>query len=417
MATPSSLATKAACYCFDYQRAQSVGIYLLASKAGLLGNTPAQLAVSAKCYCYSDGISRNVSAYLLAVQAGVSTSTPSSLASSAACYCYDDATFMGVTVSLLASIAGSALTPSALASAAICYCYDEQTARSVAIYLLVVINGLSALTPSALAALASCFCFNRGTWKKVAAYLLNLTAGGGSAPTLNVDIWQNFEFTAASGAMTAGMLAASAQGPGAAAATWNLRGSNIFATSTNGEKKTISNPLGIADNGTEGLNLLATGSTFASVEVVLGPGLMNTASAGLWFFVPTATSADTGIDLFQFTDGSGDLLALMAFRRIGGVYSIRCTATGLLFDFTLPAMGAFYWAAMKFTKLGTVSFALYDGNGMQVGTTQTTTDTTGHQTDRIRIGPEDTYGAITGVNVYWDDLVVDYTNAVFPLGP
>lgn len=65
VSTPGTLASAAACYCFDLITAEKVKIYLLAQAAGLGSMTPAQLADAAKCYCFDPVTQKKVEAYLL----------------------------------------------------------------------------------------------------------------------------------------------------------------------------------------------------------------------------------------------------------------------------------------------------------------------------------------------------------------
>lgn len=70
--TPAQLAVSAKCDCLNDDDFKKVVVYLLATNAGLSGQTPAQLAESAKCYCFRDDQWKQVSTYLLAVIAGLS---------------------------------------------------------------------------------------------------------------------------------------------------------------------------------------------------------------------------------------------------------------------------------------------------------------------------------------------------------
>lgn len=242
-----------------------------------------------------------------------------------------------------------------------------------------------------------------------------LFMGGNPPPSITADSWCDFEFSApTAGSMTTGALAGSTHGT---AVTWTLRGANNFTTSSAGEEHTLSNVNGTPDAGTTGLALAADGSTFMSIQAAFGSGAVNSASAGIWYHVPASFSTDSNEDIFQFSDSSGDLLLLAQLRRVSGVYNFHFIASGLAADIAVPAMSSWYWITMKFIKSGTCSAAVYTSAGVQVSTTQTTTDTTGLQTSNVRIGQEDTSTAITPVSIYWDDLVVNTTTATFPLGP
>ena len=70
--TPAQLAVSATCDCLNNDDWKKVVIFLLATQAGLAGQTPAQLAASATCYCFTDDQWKQVSTYLLAKIAGLS---------------------------------------------------------------------------------------------------------------------------------------------------------------------------------------------------------------------------------------------------------------------------------------------------------------------------------------------------------
>lgn len=62
---PETLATAAACYCFDAETREKVKVYLLAVIAGKDALTPSELADAAKCYCFDAATMKKVLAYLI----------------------------------------------------------------------------------------------------------------------------------------------------------------------------------------------------------------------------------------------------------------------------------------------------------------------------------------------------------------
>jgi hypothetical protein len=228
--------------------------------------------------------------------------------------------------------------------------------------------------------------------------------------------WCDFEFTASAGAVTPTLLNGSTHG---LAVTWAVRdASSELSTSTSGEK--AASPSSPVDTGTRGLAVSTVGNIQASVGATFTA--TDIASAGVWMFAP-ATSADTGIDCLQFVDASSNTRALASFRKISGAYSMRFSASASASTVTVTP-GNWYWVALTFAKSGTCSMMVFDSTGAQVGTTQTGTDTGGVQVTNVRVGPDNSYGAITAVTAYYDDLIIrtsaspsSATVAPIPLGP
>lgn len=81
--------------------------------------------------------------------------------------------------------------------------------------------------------------------------------------------------------------------------------------------------------------------------------------------------------------------------------------------------GKLYWVSMRFTQHGDSSLALFDPKTFQqIGPTSTLTLTSNTPARMILIGRCDKHpGAIPPTTLYWNDLVVDWTTARFPLLP
>ena len=81
--------------------------------------------------------------------------------------------------------------------------------------------------------------------------------------------------------------------------------------------------------------------------------------------------------------------------------------------------GKLYWVSMRFTQHGDSSLALFDPKTFQqIGPTSTLTLTSNNPARMIMIGRCDKHpGAIPPTTLYWNDLVVDWTTAKFPLLP
>jgi hypothetical protein len=81
--------------------------------------------------------------------------------------------------------------------------------------------------------------------------------------------------------------------------------------------------------------------------------------------------------------------------------------------------GKLYWVSMRFMQHGDSSLALFDPRTFQqIGPTSTLTLTSNNPARMIMIGRCDNHpGAIPPTTIYWNDLVVDWSTARFPLLP
>ena len=80
--------------------------------------------------------------------------------------------------------------------------------------------------------------------------------------------------------------------------------------------------------------------------------------------------------------------------------------------------GKLYWVSMRFTQKGDSSLALFDPQTFkQIGPTSTLTLTSNTPARSITIGRCDNHGVVAPTTIYWNDFVVDWTTARFPLLP
>ncbi len=80
--------------------------------------------------------------------------------------------------------------------------------------------------------------------------------------------------------------------------------------------------------------------------------------------------------------------------------------------------GKLYWVSMCFTQHGDSSLALFDPETFkQLGPTSTLTLNSNTPARLITIGRCDNHGEVAPTSIYWNDLVIDWTTAKFPLLP
>lgn len=233
-----------------------------------------------------------------------------------------------------------------------------------------------------------------------------LTVLSGKPPStavLTVDFWEDFEFAT----LNTASLAANDHNAGG---TWSLTdASTLLSTHASGQKATISTINGSATTGSYGLKRDGSASTaaaYAQYQFAIAPDT-TAVSYGFWYYIPSS-GGDYSAEIAYFYNVVG-----VRARNIAGVYSIRWDdSTGII---TVPAADAWYWVTAKVTRNATCYLRVYDSTGVQVGS-ETTFAGRNNSQAYLMIGNINAATATTGI-AYWDNVVVDYTTATFPLGP
>jgi hypothetical protein len=242
--------------------------------------------------------------------------------------------------------------------------------------------------------------------------------------SITVDYWEDFQFagTVDSAALTAHDHQASG--------TYTLTGSTgtKLSTSSSGEQATRSNINGAADTSTLGLAYDVSGTPGEIARIDYNtPSTYSTISTGFWLKSPSSFQGTFHeYDLFVISDST---LGNRVYLKLDGNVSTE------LWIFT-PELGYFgtahnvgpiiltpdtwYWITAKVVKgaSGTGVCKVYNTSGVQVGTEISIVH--GYTGDwnqfSFAIYQGDFPSGITG-NLYIDDVVADWTSAVYPLGP
>lgn len=225
-------------------------------------------------------------------------------------------------------------------------------------------------------------------------------------PQFAADVWQDFEGSS----ITTTNLDLHDHGPGTSVVT----GAAQLSASATGERATIKAPQGTPDTGTNGLAVDFTSGTLSYVGETFSD--TNNVSASVWVKCPSF-AVDASPQIFMILDGSSNEQTNMRWRRVSGVYDFSVKASSGSFTSIGAALtpDAWYWLTVQFKKNTTCSFSVFDANGVQVGSTVTDNDTTNTQAAKARIG--NLGSTVAAATFYFDDLVIDYSTAVFPLGP
>lgn len=225
-------------------------------------------------------------------------------------------------------------------------------------------------------------------------------------PSVNTtaDLWQTFEFTDP----TVANLTAN---DNTSTGTWLTNDNTVLiSTSTTGERALLGTVNGSADTGhTRGLLKSHTANDTANVQFDLGGSAVATISAGVWFkFVgPTPNVNKT---IFDFSNSGGEIIevAMEGTTKMVGFSGGSNNGVALV-------SGNFYWITAKVTQNATSYVRVYDTTGALVGTEVSAT--AGNQTIRyISLGDTLNETADNSILTYWDDFVLDWTDATYPLG-
>lgn len=224
-----------------------------------------------------------------------------------------------------------------------------------------------------------------------------IVTGGGA--NIVVDMWMTFELNADCTALELD------KSDGVAGANWVAADSQskLNCTSTAATKATLSTVNGSADAGTKGLVIDLSGSA-GSYVTFTSPTPHDNVSVGFWWQSP----ADAGSHFQYFIEIGGELIYFFGGT---GIVNWNSGSSGSI----AVLQSTWYWVTIKTIRNGTASLALYDTAGVQVGSTSTKS-WANVQTQVFSFGSLFGAGSAGGIS-YIDNIVMDWTNATFPLGP
>jgi len=229
-------------------------------------------------------------------------------------------------------------------------------------------------------------------------------------PGITYDMWIDFEHNPLGSAVTASALANSTHGT---AGSWDVSQSRSLLTVVGAGEDPSHAVTG--DTGTRGLavNLVPGGQEYIQWNL---PADKHALSFGLWYRTYQSSPWDEGPHvitlynnaygpLFRFSDERSGVNNARQFR-----ISPSNSAIVGISDTT------WYWLTMKWVQGGSGIASVYDSNLNLVGTV-TFSDTVNVPTQAILLGNSASEQARAGQSVYIDDVIIDYTNTVFPLLP
>lgn len=281
---------------------------------------------------------------------------------------------------------------------------EPASSRGLALLSVSLLSSKTATAVAALSCLGLCL-----------AVLMPASAVAQGSSNIVANIWQTFEFDTLSAANLDANDGLTGSG------SWSVVGSGAFSINPASEQTTPGTINSMPDSGSRGL--VHNGSSGGDARVLWSfnsasrPGAI---SFGFWFKVGSA-----------FTGSYDEHDIFVARRNLGGTnYYVKLSDNDgpriFLFaenhDYS-PGINisteTWYWITGKWVLNSDLSLRVYDDSGNQVGAQQRYTGST--ITDKIIhfavgswIGPTD--GNTQGV-LRFDDFVVDWTDATYPLGP
>ena len=243
--------------------------------------------------------------------------------------------------------------------------------------------------------------------------LLLLSNSQTSGTNFTVDVWETFDFTATAGNVTTTLLEAN-DNYATTGYTFVSDSQTKMSTSTSGEQALINRPGGVTDAGTRGLAIDLTSLSASSYAWFTSPSDTNTVSVGFWFKTATITDTRT-YELALFQNSGSDFCMSLNFRNDAGTYKLRQTTSDGNSDVNVSA-DTWYWLTAQYVRNGTCSFSVYTTAGSLVSAV-TKTDSNNRVFSRIRFGISSAPAATDSVTLYYDDLLIVWNGALFPLGP
>src|ERR1700677_419023 len=247
-------------------------------------------------------------------------------------------------------------------------------------------------------------------------FLVAVVATYAAYPGITYNYWVDFEGAALGVSPTTTTLASSTHGTGE---TWIISNPINSLTVVSSAQSSIS-----GSTGNRGLQYNDPTGGAAYVGMYF-PSTQTSVSIGMWYCTSNQSAPgyayQEGPHFFGFYNNAyGPLWRLSDERNsVDNVRSIRISPTGP--DSTslrrIPVSdNTCYWVSAKLVKGSTITFNLYDTNLNLLGSVNTA-DSFNQSVDLVWLGNEQKTSANLAYTDAMDDLIIDYTNANFPLLP
>jgi hypothetical protein len=229
------------------------------------------------------------------------------------------------------------------------------------------------------------------------------SSGGGG---ITADVWEDFEFST----LDASSLAAHDH---TSTGSWTVSATTNLALNTSGERATTSQINSATDAGTNGLIRYYNVASSDYIRYSAGSALGNT-SFGFWYYLPTLGNAKAVYLLKIMDPAFADVGVEVAFYDNNG--SNCKVLIGASTGTNVFTQNAWYWLTGKIVKNSTSYLSVYNSSGTRVETDLTVTAANKDPSYFYLGGNSANSAGMSGAG-YFDDFVLDWTDATYPLGP
>jgi hypothetical protein len=156
---------------------------------------------------------------------------------------------------------------------------------------------------------------------------------------------------------------------------------------------------------------------FSSVVVEIPSGHPAVTASGYLTLGPTGASSGSILDLVRIDNLNGDCAVLQMENYLKDTINVETVFGGTKHSAYLDVTaGATYWYTFKADSVaGRATLNLYDASGNLVGSVNNSFEK-GVNVSAIRYGNEEVAKS-SGHMTYFENIVIDYSNAVFPIVP
>jgi hypothetical protein len=240
--------------------------------------------------------------------------------------------------------------------------------------------------------------------------LTTLYVATGNFPWIPYDMWIDFEQDTVGSGMSVSELAASTHG---ASGAWTVVDPNSLLTTQLAGEDTGHAVTG--DSGSRGMAYnLANGGT-GNIQWTL-PAAQSSLSFGLWYQTGQPAPWTEGPHFVTLYNLSTGPMLRLSDERSSYTNARQIRVSPLDQAVTGIADNTWYWLTMKWTQNGPGTFSVYDSSLHLVGTVNFT-DTFNSTLQAFLLGNSASTPGEVGTTTHYDDLLVDYTRANFPLLP
>jgi hypothetical protein len=233
--------------------------------------------------------------------------------------------------------------------------------------------------------------------------------------SITVDLWQTFEGTA----ITQAQLEAN---DNCADGTWAVTdASSKLSRSATGEFATLEAINTVADTGTYGLAVDVNALNAAAYIDYIPASDKTDVSIGFWFKAPAAqigTYNENDLLVVKSVTAQEGLYVKVANENADNLFVYLYNTTDLYSaSYVTIAGDTWYWCTVRTTKNGTNYLRIYNASGTQVGSEVSSPERFNENFHRF------IFGSFIGIDhtnagvYYLDDIILDWANATFPLGP